>query len=102
MTYFKDYFASLHCERKTVREFQTLISTVIHTDFIVTECGLWVKKEYPFLDCNPIGLVTCNHCLESIEPIQVKCPFTFGDMTPFEAAKDPSFCCESGLSLYDQ
>ena len=53
-----------------------------------------MNEEYPCLGSNPNGLVTCKHCVESLELIKVKCPFKFGDMTPFEAAKDPSFCCE--------
>ncbi|KAL3852736.1 hypothetical protein ACJMK2_016353 [Sinanodonta woodiana] len=68
---------------------------VIHTDIIVTESGLCVNVEYSCLGSNPNGLVTCKHCVESLKLIKVKCPFKFGDMTPLEAAKDPSFCCEA-------
>ncbi|KAL3871834.1 hypothetical protein ACJMK2_039806 [Sinanodonta woodiana] len=100
MQYFRDYFASLHCEKENFERILDIKSTVIHTDIIVTECGLWVHEEYPCLGSNPNGLLTCKLCVESIELIQVKCPFTFGNMIPFEAAKDPSFCCEfKGLSI---
>ncbi|KAL3891154.1 hypothetical protein ACJMK2_003417 [Sinanodonta woodiana] len=102
MTYFKDYFASLYCEKENCERILDIKSKVIHTDIIVTESGLWVKEEYPYLGINHNGLVTCKHCVESIKLIKVKCPFKFEDMKPFEAAKNPSFCCERGVSLYNQ
>ena len=61
---------------------------------VVTNSGLWVSPDYPFLGASPDGSV-----YDCSEPnpfgfVEVKCPYKHRYITPSEACSDPSFCCK--------
>lgn len=59
-------------------------------DISVSECGLIVNSDYPYLGTSPDGLVTCDGELGVLE---IKCPYKNRDKTPQQACEDPKFFC---------
>lgn len=62
-----------------------------HKRFKVSECGLIISEEYPYLGASPDGLVTCNCCHDGI--IEIKCSYKFRDVSVTEACRDKTFHC---------
>ena len=59
-----------------------------HENFSVTESGLWLDPNYPFLGASPDGLVSCNCCGEGL--VEIKCPYCARDspMADVECLKE--------------
>lgn len=47
----------------------------------INESGLIIDKEFPFLGTSPDGLISTDTTVE------IKCPYTAKDCTPFEAVQ---------------
>ena len=60
---------------------------------VITNSGLWVSPDNPFLGGSPDGSV--YHYSEPISFgfVEVKCPYNPRYITPAEVCSDPSFCC---------
>ncbi|XP_049527530.1 uncharacterized protein LOC119459075 [Dermacentor silvarum] len=56
----------------------------------VTETGLRIHKQYPFLAASPDRIVVL-HGEQGL--LEVKCPFSKKGMTAEDASKDSKFCC---------
>ena len=57
----------------------------------VTETGLYVQKDIPFLGASPDGLVNDD---DQKGVLEVKCPFKYRFSKIAEGTKDPQFCCK--------
>lgn len=55
----------------------------------VQDCELCVNQEFPFLGATPSGIV-CEKGTSGI--IEIRCPYTAGDMTNKESLSLPNFC----------
>ncbi|KAL5010353.1 hypothetical protein ScPMuIL_012658 [Solemya velum] len=70
------------------------IITKTHPKLRVFQCGLIVHPTYPHLGSSPDALLFCEHCDIHEGVLEIKCPYKWRTVTPFEAAKDKTFCCE--------
>lgn len=61
----------------------------------VLKCGLVISQEVAILDGSPDARVVDFGTSTILEFAEVKCPETKYHVTPLEACKDPSFCCEA-------
>ena len=61
-----------------------------HEDFSVSECGLFVYPQKPFLGASPGGIVYCKCCGSGV--CEIKCPYRFRDVDPEAAAGVKDFC----------
>ena len=59
-----------------------------HLSLKVTECGLYVDPEQPYLGASPDGIVTCTCCGKGL--VERKCPFFIKEGFPENPSK--SFC----------
>ena len=65
-----------------------------HENMVVTQSGLWVSPDHPFLGASPDAAVYDPSEPHAYGFAEVKCPYKHRDSTPEEACADPSFCCE--------
>lgn len=69
-----------------------------HADFKISECGLFVQKETPYLAASPDAVVACSCCGEGL--LEIKCPFKHRNVSPQDAASsDSKFCLDKKLRL---
>ena len=60
------------CEHeRTARERYKVLYESIHQAFSITECGLFINVNYPFLGASPDGLISCSCCGLGICEIKV-------------------------------
>ena len=67
-----------------------------HPGLTVTQCGLLVNPDFPYLGSSPDGLVSCpcEKCKGNPEGVlEVKCPYKSRFMSVSEASTDPKFFC---------
>lgn len=65
-----------------------------HPKLRIFQCGLIVNPAYPHLGSSPDALLFCEHCETHEGVLEIKCPYKWRTITPLEAAKDKTFCCE--------
>lgn len=65
----------------------------LHPPLTYQETGLVVREALPHLGASPDGLVYCPHCNPYHGVIEVKCPYSFKDVHPKEAALSDNFFC---------
>lgn len=65
-----------------------------HPKLKVYQSGLVINPRYPHLGSSPDALVTCEHCLDKMGLLEIKCPYKWRFQHPCEAAKDKTFYCE--------
>ncbi|XP_071087830.1 uncharacterized protein [Haliotis cracherodii] len=68
----------------------------LHPQLKVSQCGLIVNTDYPYLATSPDGLVSCTDCSTCSNQhglVEIKCPSVFRDLTPEEAASNTNFFC---------
>ena len=58
----------------------------------MTDSGLVIHPQYPYLGAPPDGLVNCSCCGSQV--IEVKCPFSCVDHSFLESTNDSRFCLE--------
>lgn len=63
-------------EKKALNDF-TLEETLKHTNFTVSNCGLFVKKDRPYISCSPDAMCVCRCCGKAT--IEIKCPFVLAN-----------------------
>lgn len=69
-----------------------------HSDVTISESGLFVLKEVPYLGASPDALVACSCCGKGL--VEIKCPFKHRNVLPEEAAaNDLKFCLNPNLEL---
>ncbi len=57
----------------------------------VSDCGLCVHPDFPYLGASPDGVVECDCCGRGV--IEIKCPFSCRERSFSKASEDsPSFC----------
>jgi hypothetical protein len=66
-----------------------------HPGINVTECGLLVSPQIPYLGCSPDGIVHCPHCVDKENGLlEIKCPYKYRNVSPMTAAENKDFFCE--------
>jgi hypothetical protein len=55
-----------------------------HKNFSISETGLWVSMENPFIASSPDGLVNCACCGTGV--VEIKCPYTDSLLSVFDYA----------------
>lgn len=68
--------------------------TKLASNTIVTQSGLWVSLDHPFLGASPDAAVYDPSEPHAYGFTEVKCPYKHRDSTPKDVCADPSFCCE--------
>lgn len=58
----------------------------LHKNLSITNCGLYIDTERPYLGASPDAIVHCDCCGHGV--IEVKCPYTFKDGIPEELPDD--------------
>ena len=77
-------------EATAVKEFQKLIEQQKnHSDIKITESGLHISKEHPFLGASPDRIWECE--CHGTALVEVKCPFSQRKLSVQNATKEPSF-----------
>ena len=62
-----------------------------HCDFTVTECGLFINTQWPFVGASPDGIINCTCHGKGV--LEIKCPFCHREVSLQTAAsEDKKFC----------
>ena len=61
-----------------------------HEELQVSECGLFVDLDRPFLGASPHGIVSCKFCGKSV--LEVKCPLCIKHGLPEPEEMPRTFC----------
>ena len=61
---------------------------------IVTQTGLMINPNFPYLGASPDGLITDCSSTDPNGILEIKCPYKYRDVDPCEAAEYKDFCCE--------
>ena len=69
-------------------------SEIGHKDIVVTQLGLWISPDHPFLCASPDAAAYDPLELLPFGFIEIKCPHKYKNVHPYEAATDPTFCCK--------
>ena len=79
-------------EDDAIKAYETEMKTV-HVNFELTRCGLFINKNYPFLDATPDFLTSCDCC--GLGCGEVKCPICIGQDCDFDQyVKKKNACLE--------
>ena len=82
-------------EPKAIEAYKKHQNDAGHSGLIVCPVGFIVSPTYPFLGASPdAGVHDPSSTQYPFGFVEVKCPYSHRDDTPFEACSDPSFCCE--------
>lgn len=66
-----------------------------HEDFSVSESGLVISSEWPFIGATPDGKVTCSCCGDGV--VEIKCPYCHKyESIECAANLDKKFCLKKG------
>ena len=57
---------------------------VAHKDVSVTECGLFLLKDMPFIGASPDRIIECSCCGTAC--LEIKCPFSIRHTTPTDSS----------------
>lgn len=91
------------------RELYVQEKTKCHNGLKVSESGLIVREDYPYLGASPDGIVECKCCGKGL--LEIKCPYTLRNETVRDICKDKSYhlylkddqvCCKTTSSWYTQ
>ena len=74
------------------RERYTAMISANHMNFEVSDSGLVISKELPFIAASPDGIVQCDCCGSGL--VEVKCPYTHRGTPLDSASQDKKFCLE--------
>ena len=78
-----------------VRKLYQITESKKHRKFKLTEHGLRISREHPFIACSIDGLVSCSCHQEKL--IEIKCPFSLRNKHPKEAAVTKGCAYEDGV-----
>ena len=67
-----------------------------HRRLHVSEAGLLLDKNCPYLGCSADGVVTCHCKNHDKKLIEIKCPYALCDATPKDAAKERGCIKQNG------
>ena len=65
-----------------------------HDGLYCAPSGFVISEKYPFLGASPDGVVHDPSVPNSFGLAEVKCPYSFRNLTPIEAGQSSKFCCE--------
>ena len=57
-----------------------------HKSASITQSGLFIDHDHPFLGASPDGIVSCKCCGNGL--LEIKCSFTHQNKTPYEVCED--------------
>ncbi|KAL9963241.1 hypothetical protein ACROYT_G032421 [Oculina patagonica] len=77
---------------RTAREAYCKYQKERHDNFSVTDSGLFLSTDHPYLGASPDGLVHCKCC--GAGACEIKCPFCHKNDDIATATKDKNFCLE--------
>lgn len=81
------------CEHeRTARDAYTAWVSSKHLNLAITDKGLVIHPDFPYLGASPDGFVKCRCCGCGV--IEVKCPFSCRDRSFLQATEDSNFCLE--------
>ena len=63
-----------------------------HFNLMVTQSGFLINKKYPFLGASPDGAVYDPSSDQPFGFLEVKCPYSYRNVTPEQASISPGFC----------
>ena len=72
------------------REIYTRTSKSQHSDFSVTDCGLFLSTQWPFVGASPDGIINCSCHGRGV--LEIKCPFCHREASLQTATEDKKFC----------
>ncbi|XP_056421590.1 uncharacterized protein LOC130361924 [Hyla sarda] len=79
-------------EKKAVNAYERLAPVHKGKDVQVESCGLFIHPTKNWLAASPDGLVKDRHTGETLNILEVKCPYKHRERTIREACKDRDFC----------
>jgi len=56
-----------------------------HSNFEISDCGLFINPHYPTLGASPDGIISCD--CHGIGTLEIKCPYCSRDCTPETAVE---------------
>lgn len=69
-------------------------AAVHHKNFNITDSGLVIDPDFPYLGASPDGCISCDCCGSGV--IEIKCPYSCAETSVREAVKMKNFCLECG------
>ena len=82
-------------ENKAKDIYRKKMSKKYSHDVTLYDVGLVVNPAFPWLGASPDGKVKDVACSSPIRLLEIKCPYTFRDLSPQEASLKPDFFCEN-------
>ncbi|XP_066459253.1 uncharacterized protein [Eleutherodactylus coqui] len=79
-------------EKKAVNAYEKLASISKGREVLVEPCGLFIHPVTNWLAASPDGVVKDRHTGETLNILEVKCPFKHREHKIHEACKDRDFC----------
>ena len=71
-------------QEKIARELYLKISAPKHDDLAVTDSGLVINPQWPFIGASPDGVVECKCCGKGV--LEIKCPYSHREDSVASAA----------------
>ena len=94
---FKSKATTWGCEHEKVAlELYTEHMNTHHINAKITQSGLFISTDYPFIGATPDALVSCE-CCPGKGCVEIKCPYCTRDSTVEVASGNPKFCVQSGF-----
>ena len=85
------------CEHEaSARELYVRKQGAVHKELSVTECGLCLSPDFPYLGASPDGFVSCACCGAGV--LEIMCPYSCRDKAFADAADESKFCLEKDPS----
>uniref|UniRef100_H3AZD7 YqaJ viral recombinase domain-containing protein n=2 Tax=Latimeria chalumnae TaxID=7897 RepID=H3AZD7_LATCH len=87
-------------EKKAAKEYAKLKSKATSKNIEVKDCGLFIHPDKTWLGGSPDGVVKDVTTGETINLLEIKCPFKHRNNTVKEACKDKTFCLTEDEGTY--
>ena len=79
---------------KQAREMYLIVNKLKHHDLSVTDSGLVINPQWPFIGASPDGVINCTCCGKGV--IEIKCPYCHrGTDVQAAAVMDSNFCLKN-------
>ena len=78
-------------QEKAAKELYLKIDISNHDQLVVTDCGLVINPQWPYMGASPDGIIECKCCGKGV--LEVKCPYSHREESVLSPAlNDNKFC----------
>lgn len=81
-------------ESTALNEYTKHYHSLGNTNIVVCKAGFVICEEHPFLGASPDSYIHDPQSTDAYGLAEIKCPFKYRNMSPFDAAKATDFCSQ--------